>query len=126
MSENPNFLRRLDNMTDSPSRKDRWKAGAIVILLVAGAPMALYWFMRFADREWGGGGATIFAMIWLGWLFMWQRFDHLKRRANRVVERLLDEDEASKVFKEAKFRREQIKKGEWQREEGADRISWFG
>lgn len=109
----------------------RISVGITVFLLV---PILLYaliaWDPAIGIDEDGEpvklGIYVVIGLYWLGAYFVY-RSHEMKTKLNRLLDRLLDENESKHLFEVAERRRRSIKDGGYiSFEEGEKRTKWFG
>lgn len=71
------------------------------------------------------GVYVVIGLYWLGTYFSYKRHE-AKTRLNRLLDKLLDDDEADHLFEVAKRRRQILKEEKFSLEEGENRGKWFG
>lgn len=104
--------------------------GFIVFLLV---PILLYFFITWdpmigVDEDGESlklGFYLVIGFYWLGAYFAYKRHE-ARVRLNKLLDKLLDVEEADKVFEIAKRRQQDFKEERILTEEGEERVRWFG
>lgn len=104
---------------------------AIVIFLLV--PILIYflviWDPAIGVNEDGEpiklGVYVIMGLYWLGAYFAYKRHE-AKTKLNRLLDKLLDAEEADHLFEAAKRRRQILKEENFSLEEGESRGKWFG
>jgi len=108
----------------------RITVGIIVFLLV---PMLLYFLITWdpvigVDEDGEPmklGVYVVIGLYWVGAYFMYKRHE-TKAKLNRLLDKLLDDEEADHLFEVAKRRRQIFKEEKFSLEEGENRGKWFG
>lgn len=104
---------------------------AIVVFLLV--PMLIYfviaWDPTIGVDEDGEpmrlGVYVVIGLYWLGAYFAYKRHE-TKKKLNRLLDKLLDDEEADHLFEIAKRRRQILKEEKFSLEEGENRGKWFG
>jgi len=71
------------------------------------------------------GVYVVIGLYWLGAYFAYKRHE-TKAKLNRLLDKLLDDEEADHLFEIAKRRRQILKEEKFSLEEGENRGKWFG
>lgn len=108
----------------------RITVGIIVFLL---APILIYFLVTWdpvigVDEDGEPmklGVYVVIGLYWLGAYFAYKRYE-AKTRLNRLLDKLLDDEEADNLFEVAKRRRQILKEEKFSLEEGENRRKWFG
>ena len=108
----------------------RITVGIVVFLLI---PILIYfvitWNPVIGVNEDGEpmrlGVYVVVGFYWLGAYFVYKRYE-AKTRLNRLLDKLLDDEEADHLFEIAKRRRQILKEEKFSLEEGENRGKWFG
>jgi hypothetical protein len=108
----------------------RIAVGIIVFLLI---PILIYFLITWnpvIDVDEDGeptklGIYVVIGLYWLGAYFAYKRHK-TKIKLNRLLDKLLNDEEADHLFEAAKRRRQILKEEKFPLEEGEDRGKWFG
>lgn len=109
----------------------RITVGIIVFLLV---PILIYFLITWdpiigVDEDGEPMKLGVYVVIGLYWIgaYFTYKYHESKTRLNKLLDKLLDKEEAEHLFEVAKRRRQIIKDGEFiSLEEGEKRGRWFG
>lgn len=71
------------------------------------------------------GVYVVIGLYWIGAYFVYKRHE-TKTKLNRLLDKLLDDEEAEHLFEVAKRRRQILKDEKFSLEEGENRGKWFG
>ena len=108
----------------------RMTVGIVVFLLI---PFLIYFLITWdpvigMDEDGEPmklGVYVVIGLYWLGAYFAYKRHE-TKAKLNRLLDKLLDDEEADHLFEIAKRRRQILKEEKFSLEEGENRGKWFG
>lgn len=109
------------------------KSVTVIVTVFVLVPLLLYYLIKW-DPVIGvsedGEPATLGFWLVIGLYWACAYFSYkgygLKKRLNRLLDMLLDDEEADHLFKTAKSQRKTLKEDRFSSEEGESRGRWFG